>query len=67
MDVAGRKLMIAIPAYDGKLNIKTSFALADLVVKASQFGVRVQLSHLSGCSLITKARNILVANFLESD
>ena len=67
MDVAGRKLMIAIPAYDGKLNIKTSFALADLVVKASKFGVQVQLSHLSGCSLITKARNILVANFLESD
>ncbi len=34
MNIAGRKLMIAIPAYDGKLNIKTSFALADLVVKA---------------------------------
>ena len=67
MDVAGRKLMIAIPAYDGKLNIKTSFALADLVVKASKFGVQVQLSHLSGCSIITKARNILAANFLESD
>ncbi len=67
MDIAGRKLMIAIPAYDGKLNIKTSFALADLVVKASKFGVQVQLSHLSGCSLITKARNILAANFLESD
>ena len=67
MDVAGRKLMIAIPAYDGKLNIKTSFALADLVVKASAYGVQIQLSHLSGCSLITKARNVLVANFLESD
>jgi hypothetical protein len=67
MDIAGRKLMIAIPAYDGKLNIKTSFALTDLVVKASHFGVQVQLSHLSGCSLITKARNVLVANFLESD
>jgi hypothetical protein len=37
------------------------------VVKASHFGVQVQLSHLSGCSLITKARNILVASFLESD
>ena len=67
MDITGRKLMIAIPAYDGKLNIKTSFALADLVSKAPKFGVQVQLSHLSGCSLITKARNVLVANFLESD
>lgn len=67
MDIRGRKLMIAIPAYDGKLNIKTAFALADLVVKASQYGVQIQLSHLSGCSLITKARNMLAANFLESD
>ena len=67
MTIAGRKLMIAIPAYDGKLNIKTAFALADLIPKAASYGVQVQLSHLSGCSLITKARNVLVANFLESD
>ena len=29
--------------------------------------MQVQLSHLSGCSLITKARNVLVENFLESE
>ena len=46
MDIAGRKLMIAIPAYDGKLNIKTSFALADLVVKASKFGVQLFVSEV---------------------
>lgn len=67
MTIAGRKLMIAIPAYDGKLNIKSAFALADLIPKAAQYGVQVHLAHLSGCSLITKARNVLVANFLESE
>ena len=67
MTIAGRKLMIAIAAYDGKLNIKSAFALADLIPKAAQYGVQVHLAHLSGCSLITKARNVLVANFLESE
>ena len=65
--LAGRKLMIAIPCYDGKLNIKTAFALAALVPKADKMGVQVHLAHLSGCSIITKARNKLVRNFMDSD
>jgi hypothetical protein len=66
-NLVGRKLMIAIPCYDGKLNIKTAFALAALVPKADKMGVQVHLAHLSGCSIITKARNKLVANFMESE
>jgi len=66
-DISGRKLMIAIPCYDGKVNIKTAFALAQLIPDAEKYGVSVQLAHLSGCSLITKARNMLVATFMESD
>jgi hypothetical protein len=67
VDLRGRKLMIAIPAYDGKLNIKSSFALARLAQMTSSLGMQLYLSHLSGCSLITKARNALVADFLKSD
>lgn len=67
INIAGRKLMIAIPAYDGKLNIKTSFALATLAVKAAEHGVRLSLTQVSGCSIITKARNALVGDFLKSD
>ena len=65
--LAGRKLFIGIPAYDGKLNIKTAFALAQLMPKAMQLGVSVLLSDLSNCSIITMARNALVNEFLKSD
>ena len=59
--------MICIPAYDNKLNIDSSFALANLAIKAKEMGFQLYLTHLSGCSLITKARNSLVADFLKSD
>lgn len=59
--------MVAIPAYDGKLNIKSAFALANLAIQTAQAGVTLYLTQISGCSLITKARNALVADFLASD
>ena len=65
--LAGRKLFVAIPAYDGKLNIKTAFALAQLMPKAMQLGVSIYLSDLSNCSIITMARNALVNEFLKTD
>jgi len=67
IDLNGRKLMIAIPAYDGRLNIKTAIALAQLTPQTNKFGVMLYISHISGCSLITKARNALVADFLDTD
>ena len=67
INLAGRKLMIAIPAYDNKLNIDSAFALSNLAVQVQSLGVKLYLTHLSGCSLITKARNSLVADFLKSD
>lgn len=67
VNLQGRKLMIAIPAYDGKLNIKSAFALARLAQMAPSYGIKLYLSHLSGCSLITQARNSLVADFLKTD
>jgi len=67
VNLKGRKLMVCIPAYDGKLNIDSAIALSKLSIKASQLGMTLYLTHLSGCSLITKARNTLVADFLSSD
>ncbi len=67
INLAGRRLMVCVPAYDSKLNIDSAFALANLAVKAGNLGIKLYLSHVSGCSLITKARNGLVADFLESD
>jgi len=66
-DLRGRSLFIAIPAYDGKLNIKTAFALAQLMPKALSLGVSVFLSDMSNCSIITMARNSLVNEFLKTD
>ena len=65
--LAGRKLFIGIPAYDGKINIKTAFNRAALMPKALQFGVSVKLGDVSGCSIITMARNQLVHEFLKTD
>jgi hypothetical protein len=67
ISLAGRTLMVAIPAYDGKLNIDTAFALANLSVEAGKLGVKLRLTHFSNCSLITTARNGLVYDFLSSD
>ena len=66
-NLIGRKLMIAIPCYDGKVNIRTAFAIAELVPKLDKMGVRLSLVQVSGCSIITKARNKLVRYFMESD
>jgi hypothetical protein len=65
--LTGRKLMIAIPAYDGKLNIGAAFQLPQLALAAQKHGFEIHLAHLSGCSIITRARNSLVNQFLESD
>ena len=65
--LSGRKLFIGVPAYDGKLNIKTAFSLAQLMPNAMQLGVTVILSDLSNCSIITMARNALVHEFLKTD
>jgi hypothetical protein len=65
--LAGRKLFIAIPAYDGKINIKLAYNIAALMPKAMQFGVSVNMGDVSGCSIITMARNQLVHEFLKTD
>jgi hypothetical protein len=67
VSLEGRKLFIGIPAYDGKISIKLAYTLAQLMPKAMSLGVSVQLGHVSGCSIITMARNMLVDQFLQSD
>jgi len=67
IDLSGRKLFIAIPAYDGKVSIKLAYTIAQLMPMALRVGVSVRLGHVSGCSIITMARNMLVDQFLQSD
>jgi hypothetical protein len=61
------KLMIAIPTYDGKVGIKAAFEFAALALATQKFGIGLELAQLSGCAIISKARNILVSQFMKSD
>ena len=65
--LARRKLFIGIPCHDGRLNVKTAFNLVQLMPEAMRLGVGVTLSDISNCSIITLARNSLVAEFLKTD
>ena len=65
--LTGRKLFIGIPCHDGRLNVKTAYAIAQLMPEAMRLGVSVTLSDISNCSIITMARNSLVAEFLKTD
>jgi len=65
--LAGRKLFVAIPAYDGKINIASAFEIPQLAMASTRHGFSIHLSHISGCSIITKARNSLINQFMESD
>ena len=67
VSLEGRKLFIGIPTYDGKLNIKLAYTLAAFMPVALKHGISVKLGHVSGCSIITMARNSLVDQFLKSD
>lgn len=67
VSLEGRKLFIGIPTYDGKLSIKLAYTLAALMPVALQHGMSVKLGHVSGCSIITMARNMLVDQFLDSE
>lgn len=67
VDLRTRRLMVAIPCYDGKLNIHAAFALSQLTSISQIYGFGLQLAHISGCSIITKARNALVNRFMRSD
>lgn len=65
--LAGKKLFIGLPAYDFKVSVKLAIALAEFCVKAQQHGVAIQISNVSGCSVVSRVRNIIVNQFLDSD
>jgi hypothetical protein len=66
-DLSGKKLFIGLPAYDFKVSVRLAIALSEFVLKAQQHGIPVQISNVSGCSVVSRVRNIIVNQFLESD
>lgn len=65
--LSGRKLFIAIPAYDFKVSLKLAVALANFCQQAIQYGIEVQIGSICGCSVVSRARNLLVKDLMESE
>lgn len=66
-DLAGRKLFIAIPSYDFKVSVKLAGTLIKLGRMVDQHGVEMTLETICGCSVVSRARNLLVGSFLDTD
>lgn len=66
-DLSGRSIFIALPAYDFKVSLKLAISLARFAQTASQHGIDIQIGSICGCSVVSRARNLLVRDFLDSD
>ena len=66
-ELGGRKLFIAIPAYDFKVSLKLAISLARFSQEALKYGIEIQIGSICGCSVVSRARNLLVKDLMESD
>jgi hypothetical protein len=66
-DMAGRKLFVALPAYDFKVSLKLAVSLARLAQMLPPHGIDLSIGSICGCSVVSRARNLLVRDFLDSN
>jgi hypothetical protein len=66
-NLAGRRIMIGLPAYDFKVSVKLAIALAQFCVEAPSHGVDIQICNISGCSVVSRVRNLIVKDFMASE
>lgn len=66
-DLAGKSVFIALPAYDFKVSLKLAISLARFTQMAGQHGIAVQIGSICGCSVVSRARNLLAQDLLESE
>jgi hypothetical protein len=65
--LVGRKIMIGLPAYDFKVSVKLAIALASFCVEAPKHGIQIQICNISGCSVVSRVRNLIAKDFLASE
>jgi hypothetical protein len=65
-DMHERNLFIAIPSYDWKVSLKSAISLARFAQSAPEHGVQMRIGSICGCSVISRARNLLAYDFLKS-
>ena len=66
-DLRKRKLMVCTPMYGGMCAGTYTKSSTDLATAAAKYGIEVQFFYLFNESLITRARNYCVDEFLRSD
>lgn len=66
-DLKGHSLFVATPMYGGQCSGMYAQSMIDLVSKCTQWGIPMKMHFLMNESLITRARNYAVEEFLESD
>ena len=62
-----KSLFVAIPCYGGMCSVNTTSSLNNLTGKMAQLGVNLRCHFLSNESLVTRARNYCVDEFLRSE
>lgn len=65
-DLAGKSLFIALPAYDFKVSLKLAISLARFAQAAPKHGIDIQIGSICGCSVVSRARNLLAQDMLDS-
>ena len=65
-DLAGKSIFIALPAYDFKVSLKLAVSLARFTQAAPQHGIDIQIGSICGCSVVSRARNLLAQDMLDS-
>lgn len=65
-DLAGKSIFIALPAYDFKVSLKLAVSLARFAQAAPQHGIDIQIGSICGCSVVSRARNLLAQDMLDS-
>jgi glycosyltransferase involved in cell wall biosynthesis len=66
-DLAGKSIFIALPAYDFKVSLKLAISLARFAQAAPGYGISIQIGSICGCSVVSRARNLLAQDMLESE
>ena len=59
--------MLGLPTYDFKISAKLAISLASFCVQAQQHGIDIQICNISGCSVVSRVRNLIASDFLSSD
>lgn len=66
-DLVGKKLMIGLPAYDHKVGVKMAISLMRLSQLVMRHGIDIQVNSICGCSVVSRARNMIAHEFLKSN